>query len=40
MGTPARPKRNLSDQEIRHLKESAENYVRYMQDYVQEAAGD
>lgn len=33
MGAPARRKRSLTDEEIRHLQMSALNYVRYMQDY-------
>jgi len=33
MGTPARPKRPLSEEEICHLRISASNYVHTMQEY-------
>ncbi len=34
IGAPARIKRSLSDQEVAHLKQSALNYLGYMQDYL------
>jgi carbonic anhydrase/acetyltransferase-like protein (isoleucine patch superfamily) len=34
IGAPARIKRSLSDQEVAHLKQSAANYLGYMQDYI------
>lgn len=34
MGTPGRPKRELTGTEIRQLSQSAENYVRYRLDYL------
>lgn len=42
LGSPAKVKRSLTQQEIDRLKESAQNYVRYAQQYLcdsQEAAG-
>ncbi len=34
MGTPARVKRNLTEAEIRGIRESAENYVRNAENYI------
>jgi gamma-carbonic anhydrase len=34
MGSPARPKRLLSENERQHLKISAENYIGYMKQYI------
>jgi carbonic anhydrase/acetyltransferase-like protein (isoleucine patch superfamily) len=34
MGAPARVRRELSEEEIRFVLESAANYVRYRVDYV------
>lgn len=34
MGSPARPKRSLSEKERLHLKKSAQNYVGYMNQYI------
>jgi len=36
MGSPARVKRELTAAEIEHLKRSADNYVRYARQYLQE----
>lgn len=36
MGSPAKVKRELTAAEIAHLKQSAENYVRYARQYVAE----
>ena len=33
MGSPAKVRRSLSDDEVRFLAESADNYVRYRLDY-------
>jgi carbonic anhydrase/acetyltransferase-like protein (isoleucine patch superfamily) len=33
MGSPAKVKRALSDEEVRFLLESADSYVRYRLDY-------
>ncbi|MEJ2699269.1 MAG: gamma carbonic anhydrase family protein [Desulfuromonadales bacterium] len=33
MGTPARVKRTLTDDEVQNLKRSADNYVGYMREY-------
>jgi carbonic anhydrase/acetyltransferase-like protein (isoleucine patch superfamily) len=34
MGSPARVKRSLTDDEVRWVRQSAENYVRYRLDYM------
>ncbi len=33
LGSPARVKRELTAEEVRHLKRSADNYIGYMKDY-------
>ncbi len=34
LGSPARIKRTLTDEELQWIKDSAQNYVRYAQDYL------
>jgi carbonic anhydrase/acetyltransferase-like protein (isoleucine patch superfamily) len=36
VGSPAKVKRELTDAEVAHLRQSAENYVRYARQYVAE----